>query len=271
MKIAVHQMCSGTDAQANLQTMVAGIAHAANEGAGFYFAPEMSLLLDRNRERAAFAIVAEADNPAIAVLSRTAAEHGIWVHMGSVAVRLPGGSLYANRTLIFGPDGAVHARYDKIHLFDVDLSTGESWRESNAYAPGPGPICVETPLGLTGLAICYDMRFPDLFSAYAKAQVSAIAVPAAFTVPTGRAHWHILLRARAIEAEAFVIAAAQSGRHEDGRETFGHSLVVDPWGTVLLDMKEGEGIGFAEIDLNRIAEVRAQIPVHANRRNIGAI
>ena len=264
-------MCSGINLQANLQTMTAGIQQAAADGACFYFAPEMSLLLDRNRERAAKSIVTEAENIAVAAISKAAEDFGIWVHLGSLAVRSERHSpLYANRTLVIGPDGTVRARYDKIHLFDVDLSTGESWRESSAYAPGAGPVTLDTPLGLMGLAICYDMRFPDLFSAYSKEEVSVITVPAAFTVPTGKAHWHTLLRARAIEAEAFVIAAAQAGKHEDGRQTYGRSLVIDPWGTVLLDMGVEEGVGYAEIDLARIAEVRAQIPVHANRREIGS-
>jgi predicted amidohydrolase len=155
-----------------------------------------------------------------------------------------------------------------MHLFDVDLSTGESWRESSAYIGGVGPVAVETPLGLMGLTICYDLRFPKLYAALISAGVKLIAVPAAFTVPTGKAHWHTLLRARAIEAEAFVIAPAQSGLHEDGRHTYGHSLVVDPWGEVLLDMGEGVGLGFVDLDLARLAEVRSQIPVHRNSRNI---
>jgi predicted amidohydrolase len=176
----------------------------------------------------------------------------------------------ANRSLVIDDEGVIRARYDKMHLFDVDLSTGESWRESNAYVPGDGPVIADTPIGPLGLTICYDMRFPDLYSALSKAGIDALAIPAAFTVPTGRAHWHTLLRARAIEAQAFVIAAAQTGNHEDGRQTYGHSLVVDPWGDVLLDMGEDEGLGFAEIDLDRIREVRSQIPVHANRRDITA-
>ena len=155
-----------------------------------------------------------------------------------------------------------------MHLFDVDLSTGESWRESSAYKGGDGPVLADTPLGKMGLTICYDMRFPDLYSRLAQAGATVFAVPAAFTVPTGKAHWHVLLRARAIESAAFVIAAAQCGKHEDGRETYGHSLVVDPWGTVLLDMGESEGVGFAGLDLARVTEVRAQIPVHLNRRDI---
>ncbi len=162
----------------------------------------------------------------------------------------------------------IRARYDKMHLFDVDLATGESWRESSAYRAGDRPVVADTPLGKMGLTICYDIRFPDLYSMLSQSGATIFAVPAAFTVPTGKAHWHVLLRARAIESAAFVIAAAQTGKHEDGRETYGHSLVIDPWGEVLLDMGSEPGLGFAELDLDRVTEVRAQIPVHLNRRDI---
>jgi predicted amidohydrolase len=159
------------------------------------------------------------------------------------------------------------ARYDKIHMFDVDLATGESWRESNAYAAGDKVVTVETPAGRLGLTICYDIRFPALFEALGEQKCDIIAIPAAFTVPTGAAHWHLLQRARAIEGSAYVVAAAQAGRHADGRSTYGHSLVVDPWGEVLLDMgSEGNGLGFAEIDPAWLAEVRKQLPSLANRR-----
>jgi predicted amidohydrolase len=247
--------------------MCDGIAKAREKGASFYFAPEMSLLLDRNRSRSAENIVSEDNNAHIAAIREAAGIAGIWVHLGSVAVRLPDGR-YANRTLLIDAKGTIRARYDKMHLFDVDLATGESWRESSAYRAGDGPVLVDTPIGKMGLTICYDMRFPDLYSMLSRGGATIFTVPAAFTVPTGKAHWHILLRARAIEAEAFVIAAAQAGSHEDGRATFGHSLVIDPWGEVLLDMGSEPGLGFAEIDTDRIAEVRAQIPVHLNRRDI---
>ncbi len=271
IKIAVHQMCSGIDPQANASAMVDAIAQAADKGAVIYFAPEMSGLLDRDRARAAEHIVGEAESRVLQALIKAAAQYDIWVHLGSIAVQsetVP--DRYANRSLVINNQGQIVARYDKMHLFDVDLSTGESWRESNAYVAGEAPVTVDTPLGMMGLSICYDMRFPDLYSHYSRAKVAVITVPSSFTVPTGQAHWHTLLRARAIEAEAFVIAAAQSGSHADGRATYGHSLVIDPWGTVLLDMGQGEGLGFADIDLNRIAEVRAQIPVHANARDIPA-
>jgi deaminated glutathione amidase len=268
MKIAVHQMCSGIDPDANTSAMCDAIGQAAQNGARMYFAPEMSVLLDRDRSRASAHIVAEQDSAHLKALQSAASQHNIWVHIGSMAVCPDATDLYANRSIVIDNEGAIRVRYDKMHLFDVDLATGESWRESSAYVAGAGPLIADTPMGAMGLSICYDMRFPDLYSYYTKANVAAIAVPSSFTVPTGQAHWHTLLRARAIEAEAFVIAAAQSGGHADGRDTYGHSLVIDPWGTVLLDMDEGEGLGFAEIDLSRIDEVRAQIPVHANRRVI---
>jgi deaminated glutathione amidase len=262
-------MCSGIDPQANAAIMVKAIEESAKHGAAMYFAPEMALLLDRDRSRSAPHIVEERFCAPLMAIQEAAAKAQIWVHLGSMAVRPDSESThYANRTLVIDDTGAIRARYDKIHLFDVDLPTGESWRESNAYRPGIEAVATHCPVGLIGMSICYDMRFPDLYSALAKACVDVIAVPAAFTVPTGQAHWHCLLRARAIETQAFVIAAAQSGTHADGRKTYGHSLVVDPWGEVLLDMDEGERLAFVDLDLNRIDAVRAQIPVHANRRTV---
>lgn len=268
MKIAVHQMCSGIAPENNISRMVNAIGDAKTAGAAFYFAPEMSILLDRDRSRSAAHVEME-DGKALQALRIAAADARIWVHLGSMAVRDSVGGKLANRSLIIDDRGNIAGRYDKMHLFDVDLSTGETWRESSAYAAGTSPVIVQTPLGRMGLSICYDMRFPDLYSTLSKNGADIFAVPAAFTVPTGRAHWHALLRARAIESEAFVVAAAQCGTHEDGRQTYGHSLVIDPWGDVLLDMGQGEGIGFADIDLTRLNEVRTQIPVHANRRDIG--
>ena len=268
MKIAVHQMCGGIDPERNCADMVDAVYQSSGQGAVMYFAPEMSLLLDRDRERARKHIVDESAVIGLKRLAGVAKDAGIWIHIGSIPVLHESNGKFANRTLVIAPDGEIRARYDKMHLFDVDLSSGESWRESAAYNGGDGPVAVATPLGLMGLTICYDLRFPNLYAALIEATVDVIAVPAAFTVPTGKAHWHTLLRARAIEAEAFVIAAAQSGLHEDGRQTYGHSLVVDPWGEILLDMGDGEGLAFAELDLNRISEARAQIPVHKNRREI---
>jgi predicted amidohydrolase len=267
MRIAILQMTTGIDPAVNARTITGAVADAAQGGAAMLFTPEMSGLLDSNRMRAAASLHPEADDPVLAAVRAAAAEQGIWVHLGSLAVRGDDGKL-ANRAYVIDPEGNIRARYDKLHLFDVDLPTGESWRESASYTPGSGAVVVDTPVGQVGLAICYDMRFPDLFRALSDAGATILAVPAAFTRPTGAAHWHILLRARAIEAAAFVVAAAQTGVHEDGRATYGHSLVIDPWGEVLLDMGEEAGIGFAEIDPARIADVRARIPVLAHRRAI---
>jgi predicted amidohydrolase len=267
-RIALLQMTSGIDPAANA-TAIAEAARAAKAGgAVMLFTPEMCGMIDRNRARAAAHLVVQDDNPVLNAARAVAAEQGLWVVLGSLAVALPGEARNANRTFVIDDTGAIRATYDKIHMFDVDLATGESWRESNAYRPGEGVSTVETPIGRLGLAICYDLRFPALFEALGRERCDAIAIPAAFTVPTGAAHWHILQRARAIEASAYVISAAQVGVHEDGRATYGHSLVVDPWGDVLLDMGDAPGLGFAEIDAGRIAEVRAQLPSLANKRDI---
>lgn len=268
-KIAVLQMTSGIDPEENFQTILRAVNEAREGGAEILFTPEMSLLLDRDRKRASAQLQSDAARDWPARLSRISKDTGAALAIGSVPVALESGK-WANRSLYFSPGGEHPTHYDKIHMFDVDLDTGESWRESKAYQAGAEVVSVEgTPVGRLGLTVCYDLRFPALFNALGNLKCDAIAVPAAFTVPTGKAHWHVLLRARAIEASAFVVAAAQVGKHEDGRETYGHSLVVDPWGEVLLDMGgEKPGLGFVEIDLSRIAEVRAQVPSLANRREI---
>lgn len=268
-RIALFQATTGIDPGANASALEDAVETAARGGAAMLFTPEMSNLLDRDRERAGRVIASEGDDPSVRRLREAAARSGIWIALGSFAFANADGSR-ANRALVIDPQGEIRARYDKMHMFDVDLAGGESWRESNAYRAGDAPVVVEdTPLGRLGLTICYDIRFPALFDRLGRAKCDAIGIPAAFTVPTGKAHWHVLQRARAIEASAFVIAAAQVGEHADGRRTYGHSLVVDPWGEVLLDMGgEEAGVGFADIDLARIAEVRAQVPSLANRRAI---
>ena len=268
MRIALHQMTSTIDPMRNASDMADAIASAAATGAAMYFAPEMAIMVDRDRARARKYMANESHNMALHSLIAAAARHRIWVHIGSMPILDDGTDKLANRSIIISPDGTIAGRYDKMHLFDVDLESGESWRESSAYIGGEKPVMVQTPLGLMGLAICYDMRFPDLFSAYAKSGVDIMTLPSAFTVPTGEAHWHTLLRARAIESAAFIIAAAQCGVHEDGRQTYGHSLVVDPWGTILLDMGSSPGLAYVDLDLDTIKRVRKQIPVHANRRVI---
>lgn len=267
VKIGLFQMTTGIDPVVNAAAIVDAAERAGGEGAAMLFTPEMCGLLDRNRQRGAVHIVAEDANPVLAAVQDAAARHGLWIALGSLAV-VRDGDRWVNRSLLVSPDGVVMARYDKIHMFDVDLSTGESWRESAAYAPGEAVVTAQTPIGRLGLAVCYDVRFPALFEELGRRRCDAIAIPAAFTVPTGKAHWHLMQRARAVEASAFVIATAQVGRHEDGRETYGHSLVVDPWGDVLLDMGEEPGVGFAMIDPARTAQVRAQLPSLANKREI---
>ena len=259
-------MNSGIDADANARAVVAAAEQARGGGAAMLFTPEMSGLLDRDRKRAAASIVAEADDRALAAAREAAARTGVWIALGSLAIAREDGR-WVNRAFVVDAAGEIAARYDKLHMFDVDLAGGETWRESSAYAAGRALAAVVTPLGRLGLTICYDLRFPALFDALGRARCDLIAIPAAFTVPTGKAHWHVLQRARAIEASAYVVAAAQAGRHEDGRTTYGHSLVVDPWGEVTLDLGgEAPGLGFAEVDPARIAEVRAQLPSLANRR-----
>ena len=267
-RIAVLQMTSAIDPEANFQAIFRALAEAREGGANMLFTPEMSLLLDRDRERASPKIHAQERSPFPARLANAAEDQGVWLTVG-VPVRLPDDRL-ANRQWVFPDSGETPYRYDKIHMFDVTLAGGESWRESNAYRPGEQVVTVDdTPVGRLGLTICYDIRFPALFEALGNRKCDCIAIPAAFTRPTGAAHWHTLVRARAIEASAFVVAAAQVGAHEDGRETYGHSLVVDPWGEVLLDMGgEEPGLGFVDIDLTRIEAVRRQVPSLANRREI---
>lgn len=267
VRIGVFQMTSGIDPAENARRVVAAIEEASANGAAMLFTPEMSGLLDRNRERARAHVVAEPENPVLRAAREAAASCNLWVALGSLAVAREDGR-WANRSLLIGPDGAIAARYDKIHMFDVDLASGERWRESAAYVPGDAVVTAETPLGRLGLSVCYDVRFPALFEQLGRQGCDAIAVPSAFTVPTGRAHWHLLQRARAVEASAFVIAAAQVGPHEDGRETYGHSLVVDPWGDVLLDMGTAQGVGYANLDLQRVRTVREQLPSLANKREI---
>ena len=267
-KIALFQSTTGIDPEANARALEQAIAEAARGGAEMLFTPEMSGLLDRDSSRAAKNLRPEQEDKVLAACREAARRHQIWLHLGSLAVLSEDGKL-ANRGFVVDREGEIRARYDKLHLFDVDLPTGESWRESNVYSPGSGVVLVNgTPVGKLGLTICYDLRFPGLFSRLAEADADVIAVPAAFTVPTGKAHWHILLRARAIEAGLFVVAAAQVGHHEDGRQTFGHSLVIDPWGDVLLDMGEEPRVAFAEIDLKRISDVRSRIPALSHRRFI---
>ena len=269
MRIALFQAQTGIDPEENARSLAAAVHEAAAGGAAMLFTPEMSGLLDRDRERARPRLRGEEQDIVLAAVRQAAARTGLWVHLGSLALagEREDGRLI-NRGFVIDGEGAVRARYDKMHLFDVDLPTGESWRESASFAGGEKAVVVDSPAGRLGMSICYDIRFPDLYRALTGAGATLLSVPAAFTVPTGSAHWHILLRARAIEAGVFVVAAAQVGRHQDGRETYGHSLVVDPWGEVLLDMGDAPGVGFAEVDPGQVEEVRSRLPAIRHRRPV---
>lgn len=267
MRIALLQMNSGIDPAKNASAIVDAMREAKAGGAGMLFTPEMSGLLDRDRKRAAAHLLPESEDKVLSAICQAAAELGLWVHIGSLALRSGTDTdRLVNRGFVIDDSGAIRARYDKIHLFDVNLDTGESWRESSVYDAGDAAVIADAPIGRLGLSVCYDLRFADLYRALSDAGATLIAIPAAFTVPTGKAHWHVLMRARAIESAAFVVAAAQTGNHEDGRETYGHSLVIDPWGEILLDMEDRVGVGFAEIDTARLEEIRRRIPVIEHRR-----
>ena len=268
-RIAVLQMTSGIDPEANYAAIMEGLSRADAEGAEVLFTPEMSLLLDRNRKRASEWIDSSAPEDLLERATALVQMSDIDLAIGSLPIRTASGK-WANRSVYISANDQRVTTYDKMHMFDVKLQDGETWQESAAYEPGREVVTVEnTPVGRLGLTICYDLRFPALFDALGNQSCDTIAVPAAFTQPTGAAHWHVMLRARAIEASAFVVAAAQVGEHEDGRKTYGHSLVVDPWGEVLLDMGgEEPAVGTVDIDLDQIAEVRAQVPSLANRRPI---
>ena len=269
MKVALAQMTSGIDPAANAASLVDAVAKAAQGGAAMLFTPEMSGLLDRNRARAATHIMTQADDSVLAAVCAAAKAHKMWVALGSLALSGEhADGRFVNRSLVIDDQGEVRATYDKLHLFDVDLASGESWRESSAYQPGDRAVVAKTPIGMLGLSVCYDLRFTALYTALSDAGAMVLTVPAAFTVPTGKAHWHVLLRARAIENAAWVIAAAQSGVHEDGRTTFGHSLVINPWGEIVLDMGDEPGLGFSDIEQAQVADARARIPVLDHRRPI---
>jgi predicted amidohydrolase len=269
LKVGVLQMTSGIEPAANAAAVAQGIAALAADGAQIVFTPEMSGLLDRDRARVVEHSTVEADDPTLAAARAAAVRSGVWVHLGSCPIRPSADARrLLNRGFLIDDEGEIRARYDKMHLFDVDLPTGERYRESATYIPGETAVAADTPWARLGLSICYDLRFARLYEALSGAGAAIIAVPAAFTRPTGEAHWHTLLRARAIEAGAFVVAAAQTGSHEDGRETYGHSMVIDPWGRVLLDMGEAAGRAVCEIDLDVVGDTRARIPAIAHRRDV---
>lgn len=257
---ACVQMRSGIDRQANIAAAEALIADAASQGADFIATPEMTSLLDRNPKRFFADLPSEDAAPELAAFSAAALRHSVWLLVGSVPIRV-GERHAANRSYLFSPSGDVAVHYDKIHMFDVVLPDGESWRESKIYQAGAKAVAPQTPFAHLGLSICYDLRFAGLYRALAQQGAEVFCIPAAFTKQTGKAHWATLLRARAIENGAFVIAPAQGGLHEDGRETYGHSMIISPWGDVLAEAQhDAPGVILAQVNLARAHEARAAIP-----------
>ncbi|MCR9222086.1 MAG: carbon-nitrogen hydrolase family protein [Alphaproteobacteria bacterium] len=266
LTVACAQLCSTTEPARNLALASDLVREAAGRGAQLVGLPEVVNLMQVNRKEAVAAARTEDEDESLAGFRALAEELGIWLHVGSLSLKIAGEERLANRGLLIDPKGAIRGRYDKIHMFDVDLEGGESYRESNGYRPGGHAELVETPWGGYGMSVCYDVRFPHLYRDLAKAGARMLAVPAAFTRKTGRAHWHVLLRARAIENGCFVLAPAQTGVHEDGRETYGHALIVAPWGEVLDDAGEEPGLAVAEIDLSEVDRVRSMVPSLSNDR-----
>ncbi len=265
-KVALIQMRSGLDPEANLAAVLAGVDEAKRGGADYVQTPEMTNVLENKRERLFSKIVGEEHDATLATLREVARKLSIYIHIGSLAVKASPEKA-ANRAFLIDRKGDIAARYDKIHMFDVDLAGGESYRESNTYRPGELAVVADLPWGRLGLSVCYDLRFPALYRALAEAGASFLAIPSAFTRQTGEAHWHVLMRARAIENGCYVFAAAQGGKHEHGRETYGHSLVVDPWGKIIAEGGTEPGVIFAEVDPAQVAAARAKIPsLHHGRR-----
>ncbi|WJS03526.1 carbon-nitrogen hydrolase family protein [Roseibium aggregatum] len=264
---ACIQLRSGKTISDNADAAESLIRAAAKDGAQFVQTPEMSNVLVRSREELLERISDAEDDLFLKRVRALAAELGIYLHLGSLAV-LAGNGKVANRAFLIGPDGKILATYDKIHMFDVDLPNGESWRESATYEPGTQTVIADLPFAKVGMAVCYDIRFPAIFRTQARQGAQVLTGPAAFTRQTGQAHWHVLQRSRAIENGAYVISAAQGGTHEDGRETYGHSLIIDPWGAVIAEIDNDDpGYALAEIDTQKVADARARIPAIANERD----
>ena len=263
---ACVQNTAERDVAPTMATLSDLIRRARDAGGDLIMTPEVCAMLEPRRKLAATKVELEESNAALAMFKDLAKETGAWILVGSMAVKLSDGDRFANRSFLVTPEGDVTAKYDKIHMFDVDVAEGESYRESKGYRPGDHATLAATPWGALGMTVCYDMRFPYLYRELAKAGADFLAAPSAFTVPTGRAHWHVLLRARAIENGCFMFAPAQVGEHAEGRKSYGHSLIVDPWGEVLADGGEDVGFVTAKIDVSKVAEARAKVPSLFNDR-----
>jgi predicted amidohydrolase len=267
MRIAAVQMCSGTQPEPNLAALAALVGEAAKQGAQYVLSPEVTVVFAENREGLRGVAGPWDGNPAVARAAEIARSNGVTLHLGSLAVALPDGR-FANRSVVFRPDGSIACTYDKIHLFDATLPGVRAYRESETYRGGESAVVTDAPGFRLGLTVCYDLRFPALHRALAEAGAQVISVPAAFTVPTGQAHWEVLLRARAIETGCFIVAAAQGGTHDNGRMTYGHSMIVDPWGKIIAQIDgDATGVVVTEIDLAAVAEARGRVPALANARH----
>jgi predicted amidohydrolase len=267
-RVALVQLTAGRDVERNVATATALIREGSRQGAAYVQTPEVTTLIEPEGRRLFAAVAPEERNPAVQAFADLARELRIWLHIGSMAV-LARPDKVANRAYLFAPDGRIVVRYDKIHMFDVTLPGGETYRESKNYDPGARAPVVALPMGRLGITICYDLRFPYLYRALAQAGAQILAIPSAFTVPTGEAHWHALMRARAIENGCWVLAAAQAGEHESGRKTYGHSLVISPWGEIVA---EADGVNamvtMADVDLSVVAEARRRVPSLEHDRTI---
>jgi len=264
--VGLIAMRSGRDPQANLDALLTAIDQAKRSGADYVLTPEMTNIMEVKRDRLFANIFPDESDPTLATLRELARKLGMFIHIGSLAIKASPEKA-VNRSFLIDRQGEIVARYDKIHMFDVDIGDGETYRESNTYRAGELAVVADLPWGRIGLTVCYDLRFPALYRALAEAGASFLAIPSAFTRVTGEAHWHVLQRARAIENGCFVFAAAQGGKHENGRETFGHSLIVDPWGRILAEGGTEPGVVLAEVDPAEVAAVRAKIPsLHHGRR-----
>ncbi|WP_413205052.1 carbon-nitrogen hydrolase family protein [Rhodospirillum sp. A1_3_36] len=262
---ACIQVNAGRDVYPNVEAASALVRQAREEGADMVFMPENVTMMEWGRKNIQSKAMPEEDHVGLAAFRDLARDLKIWLHCGTLAVSV-GDGMVANRTYVVDGDGAIRARYDKIHMFDVNLANGETYKESSTFRPGDEAVVVDIPFGRLGLAICYDLRFPHLFRTLAKAGADYLTIPAAFTRTTGQAHWHVLQRARAIETGCYVISPAQTGTHAEGRQTYGHAVIVDPWGTVLADAGEDPGIILARVDPEKIAEARGMVPALTHDR-----
>ncbi|MEH6693806.1 MAG: carbon-nitrogen hydrolase family protein [Hyphomonas sp.] len=270
IRAACVQMRSGTEVAGNIASATALVRQAAEAGAVFIATPEMTNLLDIRPGMARPKIMAQEDDATLAAFRALAVELGLWLLLGSIAVTVEGEDRLANRSFLIAPDGEIVAHYDKIHMFDVEVGDGQTYRESRTYRPGTSTALANAGIGRVGMTICYDLRFPALYRSLAQAGAQVLTVPAAFTRVTGEAHWHVLLRARAIETGCFVVAPAQGGKHEDGRETYGHSLIISPWGEILAEADGDEpGVIWADLDLDQVDKARARIPSLSNNQMFG--